>query len=88
MRLESIATTTMFVAALTSGLGYFSFWWILIPAFFAGSLHLSNGPNYERVVQANKAGNLTFFPLMLATHVLASLAGAAVFYWIVRFFAG
>jgi hypothetical protein len=68
--------------AIAAGLGYFSFWWALIPAFIAGSFSLSNGPHYKRVIEANQAGRTGFSPLMLAASILPLAALAGVAFWI------
>ncbi|KLE32609.1 hypothetical protein AAW01_00635 [Aurantiacibacter gangjinensis] len=69
-------------AAIAAGLGYFSFWWVLIPAFFAGSFGVSNGPHYSRVIEANARGDLVTFPLTLATYIASTLVVAGIAYWI------
>ena len=79
--LSQIATLAMAIAA---GLGQFSFWWVLIPAFLAGSFQISNGPLYDRVIAANNEGRLWFFPAMLAANVLPWLGIGAVAFWATR----
>jgi hypothetical protein len=71
----------MIATAVASGLGYFAFWWVLIPAFFAGSLSLSNGPHYANVVQANQRGSMTFFPMMLTIYCTSQMIIAGLAYW-------
>lgn len=77
--LTLIATIIMAVAA---GLGHFSFWWVLLPAFPAASLNIANGPGFAIVMRANEEGRLGVFPMMLATHLVSILAVAGVAFWI------
>lgn len=79
--LGCLATLIMIAAAIASGAGYFSFWWVTLPVFLAGSLALSNGPHYARVIQANERGQVSFFPLMLASYCATQLAVAGLAYW-------
>ena len=74
-------------AAVAAGLGYFSFWWTLIPAFFAGSLALSNGPYYSAVIAANERGNLWLFPVQLIIHVGGVLIGCGVAFGLTQWIA-
>lgn len=73
-------TIAMMAIAIVVGLERFSFWWVLIPAFFAGSLALSNGPHYMRVVEANQRGVLWYFPTMLMIHVAGKMILAGLAY--------
>ena len=68
--------------SIAAGLQMFSFWWVLIPAFFSGSVILANGPHYDGVIAANKRGNLWLFPTQLLIHGAGQLLLAAVAYWI------
>jgi hypothetical protein len=70
----------MVLTALLAGLAKISIWWVLIPAFFAGSLSLSNGPHYQRVVDANLNGIFWYFPTMLLIHIAGKLVIAGVVY--------
>ena len=81
-----LATLVMIAIAFASGSNYFSFWWVLIPAFFAGSLSLSNGPHYANVVQANQKGSLLMFPVMLSLYIGGQLIVAGLAYWIATLF--
>lgn len=77
-----ISTLALVATAIAAGLGYFSFWWILIPAFFSGSFSLSNGPHYNQIIEANRQGRLGFFPVMLILSVGFSVAAAGAVYWL------
>jgi hypothetical protein len=88
MALGCLSLLALFGAAIVAGLGYFSFWWLLIPAFVAGSFALSNGPQYGAIVRANEEGRLGVFPMALGGTVGMSLAVSAVIYWITRLIAG
>jgi hypothetical protein len=68
--------------AMAAGAGYFSFWWALIPAFFAGSLAVSNGPGFDIVMSANREGRLGVFPRVLALSFLPWLIVAGAVYWV------
>lgn len=69
----------MLATAILAGLGNFSFWWTLIPAFFAASLSISNGPGFDLVIHANQEGRLAVLPRLLIFNILPwlALAGAA-----------
>lgn len=86
MKLGSLATLITLGVAIAAGLDKFSFWWVLIPAFFAGSLALSNGPHFAAVLDANRRGSLTLFPMLLAIYCggMIALGGAA--YGLTRLF--
>jgi hypothetical protein len=74
-----------FIAAILAGVGQFSFWWVLIPAFFAGSFTIANAPNsYYLILQANEEGRLGFFPAVLGCSMLIWLVPAAGVFWIAR----
>ena len=72
--------------AIYAGLAGASLWWLLIPAFVAGSFQLSNGPWFDRVVTANRDGRLGLFPMALAIHTLVVFALAATAAWIAGLF--
>lgn len=76
--LQAISTIAWFAVAVASGPLEWSFWWVALAAFFAGSMHLANGPGYELVVTANREGRLSVFPRLLAVHVLIYVAIGAV----------
>lgn len=80
--LGTLAALAVVAVSILAGLGTFSFWWVLIPAFFAGSLSLSNGPHYSAVVEANRRGSLTLFPLMLAIYMASYLILAGIVFWL------
>lgn len=65
-----------------AGADIISFWWVLLPAFFAGSLGLSNSHHYGTVMEANRRGSMTFFPLMLGIYIGGQVILAAIVYWI------
>lgn len=88
MTLGFLSTVAVIAVAIFAGLGKFSFWWVLIPAFFAGSLSLSNSRHYSGVIEANKRGNLTTFPMLLAIYCAGELVLAGVTYWLTGLFAG
>jgi hypothetical protein len=87
MKLQSLAAAVVVGLAVWSGIGGDSFWWVLIPAFFAGSLGLSNGPHYAAVVEANRQGSLTLFPMMLAIYWISYTALAGLVYGLTRLIA-
>ena len=87
MQLGCLSQLATLGAAIAAGLGSFSFWWVLIPAFLAGSLQLSNGPGFATVERANKAGRLSVFPMLLLANILPWLAVAGVAYWAAKFIA-
>jgi hypothetical protein len=80
--LGCIFTVVAIATAIAAGLGNFSFWWALIPAFIAGGFSLSNSPGYDIVIQANREGRLGVFPKMLSVHFLAQIALSGAAYWI------
>ena len=69
-------------SAILAGLGYYSFWWTVIPAFFAGAFALSNSPgHYAAIIRANERGNIWLFPVSLSLSVGTMLAVAGVVFW-------
>lgn len=82
--LQMISVLAWIAVAILAGLGKFSFWWVLIPAFFAGAFGLSNGPHYSTVVEANRRGNAWLFPMQLAIYTGGNIFGAGIAYWITR----
>lgn len=82
MYLGCLSQVATLVAAIASGLGYFSFWWALIPAFLAGSFQISNGPGFDIVMNANRNGRLDVFPRLLFFNILPWLTLAGIAYWI------
>ncbi|MBB6469266.1 hypothetical protein HNQ96_005155 [Aminobacter lissarensis] len=70
-------------SAIASGLGYFSYWWVLLPAFLAGALSLANGPGYGLVIDANRRGRLGVFPWLLAVNTVPWLLVAGAVFWVV-----
>ena len=74
MVLGCLSTLALFGVAIAAGLGHFSFWWAAIPAFFAGSFMLSNGPHYGSIIEANRRGQVWYFPMMLTVTVAGYLA--------------
>jgi len=82
MSLGCFAQVATLATAILAGLGHFSFWWTLIPAFLAGSFQVSNGPGFDIVMTANRDGRLSVFPRLLFFNVLPWLALAGIVYWI------
>jgi len=78
-----VAIIATVATAIASGLGYFAFWWVLLPAFLAGALSLANGPGYGLVIDANRQGRLGVFPWLLAVNTLPWLLVAGVVFWVV-----
>lgn len=73
------------ITAVAAGLGYFSFWWSLIPAFLAGSFALANSPGHHAaIVRANQEGRLSVFPIALLSTTGMMLAICGVAFWITR----
>ena len=70
------------LAAIAAGMGYFSFWWTLLPIFLAGSFSLSNGPHLSNILDANRQGRLGVFPMLLAMSMLPWLFVGGVAFWI------
>lgn len=81
-----ISKLVVFAMSIAAGLGAFSFWWVLIPVFFAGSLGLSNSHHYDSVMTANQRGSVTFMPLMLSIYCGGALALGGITYWITTWF--
>lgn len=82
MKLGCFSQIATLTTAIAVGLGYFSFWWMLIPAFLTGSLSISNGPGFDIVMRANQEGRLSVFPMMIVAHILPWLALSGVIYWV------
>jgi len=82
MSLGCLSQFAVIATAIAAGLGYFSFWWALIPAFFAGSFQISNGPGFGAALKANEEGRLSVFPIMLVTNILPWVAVAGAIYWV------
>ena len=79
--LGCLSMLAVVVTAIAAGLDKFSFWWVLIPVFFAGSFSLSNGPGFDMVIEANRQGRLGVFPKMLGFQCAVWLAVAGAVYW-------
>ena len=86
MTLEAISKIVLVAVAIAAGLGYFSFWWTTIPAFFGGSFALANSNQYHRIVAANEQGNMTYFPTMLGIQFAGLMVAAAICYWVAGLF--
>ncbi|HSX57163.1 MAG TPA: hypothetical protein VLG14_17795 [Sphingomonas sp.] len=84
MKFGCLFLVTTFITAALAGIGHFSFWWSLLPAFLSGSFYLADGPSYGTILRANQEGRLTVFPMMLAFSMLAPMAMAGGIYWIAR----
>ncbi|MBV7259694.1 hypothetical protein [Erythrobacter crassostreae] len=68
-------------------MGYFSFWWTMIPAFFAASFAVSNNDaQLSTVMRANEEGRLHVMPLFIASGMLTILAISGGAYWAARYF--
>lgn len=80
--LERLSKIAVVAVAIAAGLSKLSFWWVLIPVFVAASFTLSNGPWFDRIVQANQEGRLSVFPTALATQSVVQMAIAAIVYGI------
>ena len=85
--LSSIATVAWFSLAVGAGVWDWSFWWVAIASFVAGSLHLSSGPGFDIVMSANRDGRLGVLPRMLFFHVFPYLLIGAVIFWLSRWLA-
>jgi hypothetical protein len=83
--LGCLSTLALLATAVAAGLGKLSFWWVLLPAFVAGSFALSNGPHHSSIIEANRRGQLAVFPTMLTISVLSHVALAGVVFWIASF---
>jgi hypothetical protein len=79
-----LSQVAVLASAIAAALGYFSFWWVAIPVFLAGSFQISNGPGFDVVMDANRQGRFGVFPMMLVGNILPWLAVAGVAYWITK----
>lgn len=86
MKLGCLAQVAVLAVAIMTAVFGYSFWWALIPAFAAGSLQISNGPDFDIVERANREGRLGVFPFLLLTNILPWLAVAGVAFWITAHF--
>ena len=84
--LGCLSMLTVVGVAIAAGLGHFSFWWVILPAFLAASFQLSNGPSFGTILQANQEGRLGVFPTMLAMQLLVWMALSGLIFWIASFF--
>ena len=82
MNLGCLSQIAVIATAILAGLGYFSFWWVAVPAFLAGSFQISNGPWYDLVMTANRDGRFNVFPIMLIVNILPWIIVAGIAYWI------
>ncbi|WP_146215644.1 hypothetical protein [Hoeflea marina] len=76
------AKIAVVATAIAAGIGYFTFWWVLLPAFLAGAFTLVNGPAYEIIMDANRQGRLDVFPWMLTVSILPWILVGGIFFWI------
>lgn len=81
--LGCLSLLIVIAASIASGLGIFSFWWVLIPIFFAGSFGITNGPHYERVLEENQNGSITYFPMILIGYCISALVIALIVYGLI-----
>lgn len=71
--------------AIAAGLGYFSFWWTLIPSVIAALIALKKSPEqYARSMEATRNGQWHVLPLIIGSSTGMLLIICAVIYWIVR----
>ena len=86
MILEIISYFALFATAIASGLGYISFWWVLLPAFGVVSFGISNGPTFHLVMEANREGRLGYLPKKIALLMVPLTLSAALVWWIASLF--
>lgn len=71
--------------AIAAGLGYFSFWWTLIPSVIAALIALKKSPEqYARSMEATRNGQWHVLPLIIGSSTGMLLIICAVIYWIAR----
>ena len=86
MGLQAIFVLAVIAAAIAAGLDKFSFWWVLIPAFFAASLNVSNR-YFDQVRRANEAGNLWLMPTLIGIQWAGYILTAGIVFGITRWIA-
>ena len=72
--------------AFLAGRGYISAWWIALPVFLTASFAISNGPMFGQVLQANRDGRTSVFPLVLAANMFGWALFAGAIFWVTRIF--
>jgi hypothetical protein len=81
MTLGRLSQLAVIIVAIAVAMLDQSFWWSLIPAFFAGSFQVTNGPNHAVVMNAHREGRLDVFPLLLLINILPWVAAALGVYY-------
>ena len=61
-------------------------WWLAPAIFINSSFEVSSGPSYDRVMTANRNGDLGVFPRALLIHMIPGAIVATIVYWIARAF--
>lgn len=71
--------------AIAAGLGYFSFWWTVLPSVIAAFIALRKSPeHYARSMEATRNGQWHVLPLILGSSTAVMLILCAVVFWIAR----
>ena len=82
-----ISLIAVIVTAVGVALWGWSPWWLLLAIFIHSSFEVSSGPSFDRVMTANREGDLSVFPRALLIHMIPGSIIAAITYGIARLFA-
>src|SRR3546814_13327254 len=75
-----ISLIAVLVTAVGVAVWSWSAWWLLLALFIHSSFEVSSGPSFDRVITANREGDLSVFPRALVIHMIPGAIIAASTY--------
>src|SRR3546814_17555965 len=84
--LRLISLIAVLVTAVGVAVWSWSAWWLLLAIFIHSSFEVSSGPSFDRVMTANREGDLSVFPRALLNHMIHGAIIAAIPYGIASIF--
>src|SRR3546814_11616168 len=81
-----ISLIAVLVTAVGVAVWSWSAWWLLLAIFIHSSFEVSSGPSFDRVMTANREGDLSVFPRALLIHMIPGAIIAAITYGIASLF--
>lgn len=85
--LRAISLLAVILTAVAVANWNWSAWWLAPVLFVNSSIEVSSGPSFDRVMTANRAGDMSVFPRALAIHLIPGAVVAAIAFGIARAFA-
>src|SRR3546814_19354814 len=84
--LRLISLIAVLVTAVGVAVWSWSAWWLLLAIFIHSSFEVSSGPSFDRVMTANREGDLSVFPRALLIYMIPGAIIAAITYGIASLF--